>query len=226
MKGYKMKLSETSKMILKALFGIYGQMVIETIQGKELNASENIFAMIQHLTDGITFPKFASFTYTDKKHGETARRVLQLGVPYSTLLNAAILEVELLDVNTFAAENKFPVELVTEAKNELLASWRESLEKNAIGQFNSAYTKAGIYSTVSPGIKVNENDGTLEIWGVEQSKVVLVKGIYPIVKSKPLTLAKNAIKKLTRLGKFKSLSLDAGHAHTFKLNGETIQFGD
>lgn len=232
-----MKLTETTKAILKGLFGEYGAKVIAQMENDNAQASENIFAKIQHLCESVTTPKFAGVTYCDKTHGETSRRVMVLGGSYGSLLKSALTEMEVCNLAEIHAEKtrfgwvkgvQVPVTLehFQEAHAKHVASLRESLAKDGTGESNSAYTKAGIYSTVAPGIRVNENDGTLELFGVEQSKVVIIPGNYVPVKSNPVTVARNALKKLTRLGKFKTLALDAGNAVSFKLNGETVDFGN
>lgn len=106
-----------------------------------------------------------------------------------------------------------------EAANELLASFNATLSGT-----QTAYTKEGQYITVANGVKLNTNDNTLELCGLEQSKVVITPGNYPKVNSKPKTIAKNAIRKTLPIGKYKTLCLDAGLFQSAKLNGETLEF--
>lgn len=178
---------------------------------------KNLVQLLQ-AASAIQSPRFVSFTYTDKKHGETARRVLLVGESYLGLLESARLEVEL----TAESAIEFPLEVAIQAKREVLESLDKSIAAHKQGGQSADYTKRGLYETLAPGVKMF-HDGTLELCGVEHSKVILQKGIYKPVKSAPLTLAKNAFRKLTRLGKFKTLCLDAGHAEQARINGETLE---
>jgi len=180
---------------------------------------ENLIKFMRELF-GVNSPKFVSFTYTDKKHGETSRRVLLVGEDYVSLMQKALLEIVL----TEPSEIGFPLDIATQAKADCLASLNERIKAHSEGKQSINYTKAGLYRSICSGVKILETDGTLELCGVEQSKIVIVKGVYKQVNSKPLTLAKNAFMKRTRLGKYKTLCLDSGNALQAKFNGETLTF--
>jgi hypothetical protein len=49
-----------------------------------------------------------------------------------------------------------------------------------------------------------------------------MKGEYPIVKSRPLTIAQNKIKKLLSVSKFREFAFDPLVILTGKINGETL----
>jgi hypothetical protein len=214
----KANISPFAKRIIVNLFGPYGQGLLNDISAKEAAESAAIFEKFRHLIKDIKVPTFAGFDYCSKGSGEVARRVIVIGGNYSNLVQKALDTVSEVDCQELA--DKLGIELaeVEKAKTELIESYKQTL---APGE-NKSYRKNGQYETLAPGIKLNLNDGTLELQGVVQSKKVLTPGEFKPVKSRPKTIAKNAMKKLTRLNKFRAFSLDEGHALRFACKGESV----
>lgn len=165
----------------------------------------------------VTRPKFASFTYRTKDTGELSRYTVMLGVDYGAVYekDRATLREMLPSLDG----------LDKEAADALLASIEESLVKG-LGN-NSAYThgaeQGDTYLSLAgiDGVKVNKNDGILHVLGMLQNKVVLEEGTYKQVNSKPLTMAKNAIRKTLRQSKIRQFALP--NIQSARLNGETLE---
>ncbi len=191
----------------------YGCLVIVELnnqtKGEPMEATAQL---IKQLTAIAGQARFVSFTYTDKKHGEIARRVMIIGADYMEIIRKSKLELELI----VAGEPL--TALQAEAASELLESFNATLNGTQMG-----YTKQGVYLKLCNGISYNTNDGTLELCGLEHSKVVIQAGVYKQVNSRPLTLAKAELRKRCPVSKYKTLCLDAGHWQGAKLNGETIE---
>lgn len=157
--------------------------------------------------------KFASFTYVAKETGEKARHTLILGASTEVLYekDVAVLEQMVPDLTGLSLE----------AAEAILKSRRTSL-KVGIGN-NPDYTCAGVY--VYPdglaGVKVHVVDGSICIDGLQESKVVLVKGVYKTVNSKPLTLAKKEISKSLPSNRFRQFRLD--RVLEAKMNGDVLE---
>lgn len=162
---------------------------------------------------------FASFVYTDKKRGEKARYTVTLNASYRKQVEASKLELELRAKDAVGIEAKVIADMI--------ASLNESLAAMDEGREHVNYTKAGQYLNLGDGLKLNLNDNTLEISGLRQSKVVLEKGKpYVAVKHRSEeTALKATLRSELPIGKFRTWALDAGHIHTAKLNGDTIEFG-
>jgi len=179
-----------------------------------MNAPLNLVPAVQLIAaiGGIEGCRFASLTYTAKESGETARHTVLLGFNYRTAVEKSLLELEI----------SFPslsgIEAV--AAEELIESFRKTLNGT-----QDAYTKADIYAdTAVPGLKVNTNDNSLQLFGLVQSKVVLVPGVHKVVKSADKTIAKNKLRKSLPIGKFREYALDSGAIRTARVNGEVIEF--
>jgi hypothetical protein len=109
---------------------------------------------------------------------------------------------------------KSSLALIDEARKELIASLINPDENRSGGQINA-------YTNIVKGIRVHNETGVLYVYGYRERKEVLAKGEYKEVKSKPLTIAKNELKKLMRTGKFTQYALEIGNE--VRANGETLE---
>ena len=158
--------------------------------------------------------RFASLTYTSKESGEKARHTVLLGFNYRTSIENSLATLEVV--------RPFLKDIDAIAADELLLSFRKTLDGTQDG-----YTKAETYADTSvKGLKVNTVDNSLQLFGLVQSKVVLVPGVHKPVNSAPKTIAKNAIRKLLPVGKFREYALDAGAIFGARVNGEVIEFAE
>jgi hypothetical protein len=158
---------------------------------------------------------FGSITYTTKTTGEQSRYTLILGASYNNLLEKSLLELKDL-LSTFSG-----LDLI--AAQELKDSLENSIEAHANGRQNASYTKAGMYERIVPGVMLNTNDNTLQLFGLLHTKKVLVPGVYRTKNSAPKTLAKERIRKMLSYSRFREFALDHGHIHRMKINGETLE---
>lgn len=174
----------------------------------------NLVPAIQFIAalGGIKGCRFASLTYTAKESGETARHTVLLGFSYRAAVEKSLLDLEIRRPDLTG------IDLI--AADELIASFQDTLAGTQTG-----YTKADVYAdTAIPGLKVNTNDDSLQLFGLTQSKVVIVPGTFKVVKSAEKTIAKNKLRKNLPVGKFREYALDAGQIHAARINGECIEF--
>lgn len=158
-------------------------------------------------------PQFASFTYTSKTDGSTARYTLILGASYLNLLERSKLELELSHAQIDPSLRK--------AANDVLESINKSIAAQKAGTQSEDYTKKGQYTPLGFGLNLN-TDNTLQMFGLLHSKVVLVPGVKKETKSSPHTIAKNIIRKMLPLSKFREFALDLGNIHTVRMDGQTL----
>lgn len=174
----------------------------------------SLFKMLQ----GVTGVQFASLTYRTKATDELARYTLLLGASVENAYAGDLQKVE--DALPTLTDS-----LDVQAATEIINSLRQSLDKG-IGN-NDAYTLQGVYaSTGIPGVFINTNDNALHLRNVfVQSKVVLQEGKpRKPVNSKPLTIAKDNLKKMLglRSNKLRQFALD--NITKARVNGDTIVF--
>jgi hypothetical protein len=159
--------------------------------------------------------KFGSFTYTSKTSGEVARHTVILGMSYHELVRQSVEELSALTTTNVGKWN----ELQVLAAREVMVSLEKTLAAHAVGQQNDDYTKKDVYISIGNGISLNTNDNTLQLFGLASKKVVITPGVFKSVKSAPLTLAKNEIRNLLSVSKFREFALDVSQI-------ESINFGN
>lgn len=195
--------------------------------------------------------KFIGVTYRAKESGELARHCLIMGADYGDQIRASLNQLATREnivadasntrklseyVKTFAVGSKerktanaalkgFQDLIGAEraAAAELYISFTDTLVAHCNGEENAAYTKAGLYESVCPGLKYLITDGSLEIQGLQHSKTVLEAGTYPQVNSSDKTIAKDKIRKALPIGRFRTLSVDAGALESVRIGGSEIE---
>jgi hypothetical protein len=158
---------------------------------------------------GVTF--FSIKDYTNQQ-GEVSNQLINVGINYQKSKEEDIKFLKAMNLKDY--QFKSPIELLKEAKNELIASFEKPDENRSNAQQDA-------YTIIFPGVKVHNETGKLYIYGYRVNKTVLKEGTYKEVKSAPLTIAKNEIRKLLKTNKFVNFSIEVGN--TLKANGETIE---
>lgn len=164
---------------------------------------------------------FASLLYRSKSDESLARYTVNLGFKYINLLEKSISELQ-AKIDNY----EFATEIEKQAAGEVMASLQKSLISHQNGQQNEDYTKKGQYTSLGNGLSIHENpDGktSLQLFGLVQSKKVIEQGLpKKQVNSKPITVAKNAIKKNLSISKFREFALDIGNIQMVKVDGQTL----
>ena len=171
---------------------------------------------IVEILSNLTNTTFASFTYRSKTDNSLARYTVILGAKYSNLLEKSKLELELSLANLDAS--------LIPAANQVMLSINKSITAHAAGSQSDDYTKKGQYTSIGNGVNINNTDASIQVFGLIHSKVVLEEGIKKIVNSSPLTIAKNKVRKMLPISKFREFAFDLGNIQTVKVNGDTLEF--
>lgn len=161
-------------------------------------------------------PQFASFTYRSKSDGSLARYTVILGFKYTNLVEKSKTELEL-------AMKDIEQDLIP-AANAVMESINKTLTAHANGTQSDDYTKKGMYEPLGNGVNLNKNDNTIQVFGLVQSKVVIEEGTKKETKSAPFTIAKNKIRKMLSMSKFREFAFDLGNIEQVKVDGDTIHF--
>lgn len=142
-------------------------------------------------------PKISGFVGIrgyENRYGEVSNIVVNVGMNYPKAKQQDIETLKTVSITPLANDTISSV-LLEEARTKLIQSFIKPNENRSQGQIN-AYTNMG------NGIKVHNESGDIFIYGYKHSKTVIVKGEYPTVNSRPLTLAKNILKKDLKTTKF------------------------
>lgn len=156
--------------------------------------------------------RFASITYKSKETGEIARHTLLLGVNVERAYKR--------DLSVYKGKSARLQGVESVACGELIVSLEESLTVG-IGN-NSAYTCKDVYTPVAPGIKTHNETGAVYVNGFSLGKKVLQPGVYKAVKSSDKTLAKNALRKIGKMGRFRQFVIDPANVRQVRVMGRTF----
>lgn len=181
---------------------------------------KNLRAEVTKILTEIKGCQFVSFTYLSKGAGELARHTLNVGFNYHTAVEKSAEELETI----IALESAGWTDLQKTAANSVLASLHKTLAAHEVGEQNADYTKRDQYIPLGNGVNINANDNSIQVFGLKNTKTVLVPGVYPHVNSRPLTLAKNEIRDRLTVGKFREFALDEDTIAQVKVNGDTFEF--
>lgn len=157
---------------------------------------------------GVSFVSVKGYT---NSYGEKSHNLVNVG---ASLTNAKLKDIETLkslDVTTLGGDSI----LLEKARVELINSFVSPNENRSNGQIDA-------YTIIAKGIKVHNETGDIYIFGLRAIKTVIEQGVYPIVNSRPLTIAKNQLKKDLKSSKFTQYKI--GSITTIKLNGEELIF--
>jgi hypothetical protein len=184
---------------------------------KKMEATKTTIAIqvITNLTNALakspTGVSFVSIKGYTNSYGEVSNNVVNVGASLSNAKTKDIETLQSLDVTALGGDSI----LFEKARVELINSFINPNENRSNGQIDA-------YTIVAKGIKVHNESGEIYVFGLRNSKSVLAEGIYPIVNSRPLTIAKNSLKKNLKSSKFTQFKLSA--TSVIKANGEELIF--
>jgi len=165
--------------------------------------------------------QFVSVKNYENSKGEVANHVVNLNVNYENAKAKDIEYLKDLDVSTLD-DKGLGKDLMEKARVALLGAAISPNKARSKGQ-----TEA--YRTICNGVSAyigqdGTKHGEIKIFAMAVSKKVIVQGIYPKVNSRPLTIAKNIIKKELKATKFRRLTLS--NVGTVKVQGEELNFAN
>jgi len=145
---------------------------------------------------------FLTLSGYKSESGEVANYSIVFNMSYENALNRSIQTLK-----DYVPEN----ELEITAKKELLDSFNKSLEKikiTPVEEIDDNYTHfQDEDGKFIKGVKLHEKTDTLHLYGLIVHKKVLTPGTYKEVKSKPLTLAKDKLRKMCSVSKFRQFKI-------------------
>lgn len=160
---------------------------------------EQFVEELSHLRSASTF-------LTLRGYRNSADEVADYSVAFHISYRSALEKsIEMLN----GIKLKTPLEKM--AREELTESFRKSLikmDETLIGDIEDGYTRFfdddGNYIK---GVKMHNASATLHLYGLVVHKRVTTPGIYPHVNSRPLTIAKDKLRYLTPVGKFRQFRI-------------------
>ena len=160
------------------------------------------FAFVDELSKLRPSSTFLTLRGYRNDHSEVADYSVAFHISYENALKRSLEVLSAVDTQT---------DLEKQAKLELMASFAKSLGNMAVTpveEIDDAYTRFfdddGKYIK---GVKMHTATGALHLYGLVVHKRVLMPGFYPKKNQKPLTVAKDKMRYLTPVGKFRQFKL-------------------
>ena len=145
--------------------------------------------------------------------GEVSNYSLVFHISYHSALQRSLDKLEGMIVDT---------DLERQAKEELTHSLRNSLlksEEQPIEEREDHYLHFQHEGEYVRGVKLHVESNTLHIYGSIVHKRVLLPGIYKKGNSKPLTIAKNKMKSLLPISKFRQFKILPDQVESISVGG-------
>lgn len=172
---------------------------------------KSLIALFGNLST-ITGVSFVSIVYKNADN-EIQKTLINVGVSYE---NAKLKDIEYLkdlDIKTIkSSQNQSTLE---QARVALLGALISPSKSRSQGQINA-------YDYLNNGLKVHKETGALYVVGMKVKKEVLVQGEYKADTRKPLTVAKDDIRKTMKSTQYRNY--DLSNMGSVKIKGDTLFF--
>jgi len=162
-----------------------------------MNTINNFVEEIAKLKPCSTFMSIHGYR---NEHSEVADYSIVFNMSYTNALKRSIETL-----NTMSLSN----DLERQARDELISSYTKSLANPIKVEEREPHYEYFVNEEGEPikGIKVHSLTNTLHLYGLQVHKRVLMPGSYPVVNSRPLTIAKKKLSSLTSVGRFRQFRL-------------------
>jgi ribosomal protein L9 len=151
-------------------------------------------------------------------YGEVADYNISFHISYTKLLERS------LDV---LANRKPTTSIERRAKSELTKSFNDSLERavaTPIEEREDGYTHFVDLDTGNyiKGVKLHDASNTLHIYGLVNSKQIIEQGKYPKVNKRQLTIAKDKLRKLCPVSRFRQFVISPEKVERISVQGLSL----
>lgn len=195
-------------------------MNLSTSQKREIKRLLNKFKNLKS-TSFISVKEYQSST-----SGEIADHNILVNFDYGNAVKKDLNKLNnatVTDINKIATAGEFKKDLVLFAINKLKTSFEKNLNKETKSKGSNAQNDA--YYPITKAVRLHLESGKLFIYGMTQSKKVIVKGTYKPVNSRELTLCQNKIKKYFNFStaKFRQYAINPVQIDAVKLAGDIFE---
>lgn len=160
------------------------------------------------------------------KNGEIANVTVNVGASYQNVLNGDLNKLNTItdeSINQIAIETNLPKEILLQAIVELIDSIQKNLSKDLENHTNQSKGQIDAYIPICKGIKLHKESLNVNVFGFLNKKTIIQEGTYPpSPKSRPLTIAKNELKKRLDLQTEKYRIYNIENIESVKIQGNEI----
>lgn len=170
-------------------------------------------AELAKLRPNSTFLTLKSYR---NEHSEVADYSIVFHMSYENALQKSISTLE-----QYVPAN----DVEAKAKNELLESFHNSLnkmEETPIEEIEDGYTRFYDNGKYIKGVKMHTESGTLHLYGLVSQKKILVPGSYPKKNKRELTIAKDKLRYMCAVGKFRQFKILPQNVDSIKVENVSL----
>jgi hypothetical protein len=168
--------------------------------------------LIEKLQD-ITGVSFVSIVYNNEQN-EKQHTTFNVGVDYDKAKQKDLEYLKNIDISTL--DSSISADILTEATQSLINDFEKTISKEKV--------KTNNFIHITNGLKFHTEKQELYVYGMQIKKTVLSEGEYKEDTRKPLTRAKDEIRKHLRTSKYRQYKIE--RAEQFKVKGDTLVFGE
>lgn len=180
------------------------------ISEKAKNVIKNLKETVRKTPTGVSFVSIKGY---ENSFGEISNNLINIGVNYEKAKKDDVKTLENIDLTT--VQTKTDLITLEKVRTELINELIKPNENRSYGQIDA-------YTNICTGLKVHNESGEIYIWGFRVKKTVVKEGVYPTVNSKPITIAKNELRKYLKTSKFTQYKVS--NIEKMTLNGDTLEF--
>lgn len=163
--------------------------------------------------------------YVAKTSGEIANHVINANFNYGNAVEKDLTKLYALtenDIKAISENTNVDQTIVLDAINALIISFEKN--QNDETKSNQSKAQSDAYINITNSIKLNIESRQLHIYALAVSKQIIKKGEYKTVNSRPLTIAKNAVKKYCDFttSKYRNFIIDENMLSGVNVSGEQI----
>ena len=188
----------------KVLYLIYQIKTINHFKNRKMEIKFNNLHEFKTAMEAgkIEKPTFVSIRNYTNKNGETSNYLINLGTDF---LNAKLEDIAFLQ---FVTPESFdmPEDIkpyAEQAHTALLESAIKNASEDVEEHTTMSRTQIELYDYIAPNVKIHKEKEIIYVTGMLVTKKVITEGEYPTRNSRPLTKAKNIIRRELRTGKYR-----------------------
>jgi len=164
-------------------------------------------------------------------HDGVQNVILNTAASYLDLVRQSIAFMRFIPTAEIVEQTGIDAEICEQARAELVASMKNTLAKAETGESNDAYTHSAAnkangkdtYKSLSHGVKLHRETGTLHVTGMLVDRQVVVEPTYPPTNKRAKTVAKDAFKKRLPTSKWRQYKLTSTNVEAVVIGEQTFE---
>ena len=169
--------------------------------------------------------KFIGIKRYENSYGEVADLSVLVNVSVENMKKNDLEKLKAItvaDLNKLAEEKNLNAETMHKALSELIASGEKNLSKKKEDRTVASQAQTDAYLQLTKGVRMHKETMQVYVFGMVQSKKIIIEGDYPATNKREKTICKDTIKKHFDLRSDKVRQYKVGEFDQLKVDGTTF----